>query len=616
MRLNNIIILLLLLAIVIGKVEAIEYPLNNNSEIINKTLNYFKSIQQNNSGFGDSYSSKYADITPFVLMFLKSVGENITLWEINNQTPIDFLLNYSLPLLNKNDTSPTHYAVNIIALKEYNIDIENITINKTQRNLTQELIDRLNITTGKFNTSSWITDELWGLLALSLTSVNNTQYTRILTEYILNSTNPDGGWGCYGGWCPNSSSPDETALALMALKASGYNNTTIIENAFDILYQYIDEDGGINYGWGSNIYSTSWVLMALNTYNKSINNWYYPLIEVTYNNITTYENTEVTLDIKINLRLNHLPEYLINMQNQDGSFKENFPYKPAQGSAYSILSLIGSGFLNPENKHYKEYLKNKTRVKIEISGGVLLNTPSVFVEGINTIAIKGKTGDYGSIKIIKINITDIERNISKIIYVSLKASKRKTSSTGGGLIIETKTYVFDIEKEKSKKIKIKFNDKIKIKLKREEHTISIDKYNKTHITIIIKSDPKKIVLEFGKEVFIDIDNDGIEDVVLKVVKENSKFVFEIKEIEPIRSIEEEQTIKNETDREIKQDNIEEEIKKDKKENNTKETKTTEQTTEINTTTEIKNNERELFPYLIGGVILLIGIAIIITQLIL
>ncbi len=615
MRLKNIIILLLLV-VVIGKAEAIEYPLNENSEIVNKTLNYFKNIQQNNSGFGDSVSSKYADITPFVLLFLKSIGENITSWEINNQTPIDFLINYSLPLLNKNDTSPTHYAVNIIALKEYNIDIENITVNGTQRNLTQELIDRLNTTTGKFNTSSWITDELWGLLALSLTSVNNTQYTKILIEYILNSTNPDGGWGCYGGWCPSSSSPDETALALMALKAAGYNNTTIIENAFNILYQYIDKDGGINYGWGSNIYSTSWVLMVLNTYNKSINDWYYPLIEATYNNITTYENTEVTLNIKINMRLNHLPEYLINMQNPDGSFKENFPYKPAQGSAYSILSLVGSGFFNPYNKHYNEYLKNKTRVKVEVYGGVLLNNPSEFVEGTNTLSIRGKTESYGSTKIIKINITDIERNISKIIYVSLKASKIKSSSSGGGFVIETKTYVFDIEKERSKKIKIRFNDKIKVKLKREEHTISIDKYNKTHITIIIKSDPKKIVLEFGEEVPVDIDDDGIDDIILKVIKENGKFVFEIKEIEHTLPAEEEQTIKNETNKEIEQDKIEEEIKKDKKENKTKEATSTEQTKEIKTTIETKDNENKYIPYLIIGTIFLIGIIIVITQLIL
>lgn len=90
------------------------------------------------------------------------------------------------------------------------------------------------------------------------------------------------------------------------------------------------------------------------------------------------------------------------------------------------------------------------------------------------------------------------------------------------------TQLTDVEKE----ITINLQDSISFKVNDEDHLIEVEEVTDNSVTLTIYSEPKKITLNIGQSKEIDIDNDGLNDLYVKLVRiSNGKPIFEIKSLE-------------------------------------------------------------------------------------
>ena len=185
---------------------------------------------------------------------------------------------------------------------------------------------KLNYSGGQIGNTSQLNDDIFGLLALI--SANESTSSAVMTDtlnFILSHQNADNGfsWSVTGG-----SDIDDTASAVMALKAAqghGLDLSSLpqaIEDAKIYLLTYQNLDGGFAYdpnpltSWdtSSNVSSTSWVLMALNS-----------------------------LGLENSAEVAAAQTYLRSTQEADGSFPYQpiFPPGDTFNTAYAVLSLTG-----------------------------------------------------------------------------------------------------------------------------------------------------------------------------------------------------------------------------------------------------------------------------------
>lgn len=320
-------------------VDVNAFPLNTSDNTIQKALTFLNSSQQNNGGFGDTVSGYYSDLTPFAIMAIKAANQDPHNWIKGNNNPIDFIRNVSVPALNSS-TPPTYYAVVIMALVSAGENPQNFS----SRNLTGELIARQNID-GSFNGSTWITDQEWSILALVASGYKNTSIIQNATSYLISQQKHDGG---FGGFCPDSSSscPDETSLGIMALITAGYQpNSSSIQNALSRLKQFQVSNGGIDPGWGANVDSDSWASQAIISSGNNFTEW--TKSNFTINTSSNSYSTNILTNFSINATLtnygNNYPfNNLIELQdNVTGGF--NY-FKPVQDTGYAIITLMGKSF--------------------------------------------------------------------------------------------------------------------------------------------------------------------------------------------------------------------------------------------------------------------------------
>jgi hypothetical protein len=313
------------------------FPFNASDDVIQKTLNYLNSSQQNDGGFGDSSSAYYSDLTPFAVMSIKAANQDPYSWIKNGSNPVDYIKNTSAPSLNSS-TPPTYFSVVIMALVAAGENPENVF----GRNLTDELMKRQKID-GSFNGSAWITDQEWAILALVASGYKDTSIVQNATHYLVLQNQSDGGFGGFG-----SSYPDDTSLGIMALISAGYeSNSTVIQNAVSRLKQFQVSNGGIDSGWGEggNVDSDAWAIQAIVAIDNNFTEWTKSnfTIGTSSDSYTTNILTNFSVNVTITNYGNNYPfDHLIKLQNNStGEF--NY-FKPVQDTSYAIMASLGKSF--------------------------------------------------------------------------------------------------------------------------------------------------------------------------------------------------------------------------------------------------------------------------------
>jgi len=169
-----------------------------------------------------------------------------------------------------------------------------------------DLIDKL---VSKFDgteidgSAGLLNDDIFGLLAFAAAD-KHADIQNKLADFLKKNQNPDGGWGFGKGVVSDS---NDTAMAAMALIASGSNGDVNLIKAFDYL-SVAKTSTGYSYdavsGYGPDPSSTSWVISALRAAGRNV-----PAEAVTY---------------------------LENEQQANGSFGQFLP-----ATAYAVIALSG-----------------------------------------------------------------------------------------------------------------------------------------------------------------------------------------------------------------------------------------------------------------------------------
>ncbi len=90
------------------------------------------------------------------------------------------------------------------------------------------------------------------------------------------------------------------------------------------------------------------------------------------------------------------------------------------------------------------------------------------------------------------------------------------------------TQLSDVEEE----ITINQQDSVSFKINDENHLIEVEEVTDNSVRLAIYSEPKKVTLSIGESKEIDTDNDGLNDLYVKLVRiTDGKPVFEIKSLE-------------------------------------------------------------------------------------
>ena len=315
------------------------FPLTTDSPQVQNALSYLNNSQLDNGSFGDAAASYYSDLTPFAIVAIKAANQDPNTWIKNSTSPVDFLLNHSIPALN-NSSVPTYYGVNIMALIAAGKDPQNAA----GRNLTGELIQRENAD-GSFNGSSWITDTEWSILALVAAGYKDTDYVKNATEYLKTQQLADGG---FGAWCPNAgdSCPDETALGIMAFLAAGLDQSSSnVQNAVARLKTFQVSSGGFDPGFGTNVDTDAWATQAIVALGNNFENWSksHFVITTSAGSYTTTPQTSYSVAVSVaNNGNNHSFDNMLAYQD---SATGGFVYfKPVQDTSYAIMAMLGKQF--------------------------------------------------------------------------------------------------------------------------------------------------------------------------------------------------------------------------------------------------------------------------------
>jgi hypothetical protein len=228
-------------------------------------------------------------------------GDSVTEYLVNNAGSID-----------KNSVSELSRF--ILAMSASGLDSSDID----GYDYVSKLQSRLN--SGQYGAPSWLFDDFWPVIALcSVRTPATDPSIADPVNFIVANQNLDGGWG----WAVGAASDvDDTAAAIIALRASGMSHTgTVIQSALNYFRGQQMPDGGFP-SWGaSNSDSDSWGISAL---------------------ISSGEDPATWLSGG-----NSLIDHLKSLQNPDGSFNwqpGNPGFSPYLSTSYAVVALSGRSY--------------------------------------------------------------------------------------------------------------------------------------------------------------------------------------------------------------------------------------------------------------------------------
>ncbi len=280
------------------------FPLNESDERIVKALNYLRSLQKDDGGFGNPNENSSISATSWAIMAIVAANEDPHKWIKNNRSPIDYLrerIKKELPKMGTADFARTILA--LVYSNENPRDFGGV-------DLVKMLKERMK-SDGQIG--DYIYTTIWGIIALKACGENVTKSA----EWLKAHQNEDGGFA----WAIGEKSDfDDTAAAIQALIAAGVaRNSETIERALDYLKTGQNNDGGMRYfgNSSSNAASDSWTIQALVAAGINPVDW-------KKNNISVVD-------------------HLLSLQTKDGYFKytKYVTSNPGYMTVSAIMALLG-----------------------------------------------------------------------------------------------------------------------------------------------------------------------------------------------------------------------------------------------------------------------------------
>jgi prenyltransferase beta subunit len=296
------------------------FPLSPDSPVIARSLNFLKTCQKEDGGFGEG------GITEWVMIAISAAGQDPKTWKKEGNSPIDYLRKHFQP------STIWDYERIVLALSCAEVDPRNFGGINYLEKLKQFFRD------GQIGDPLSLRDDFWGILALAAAGEGGCPEAKASAAFIKKHQEKDGSWGATTTGMEVCA--DNTAVAIMALRAAGENTgSPAIKNGIAYLKSVQSSDGGFPYLFvPSNAATDAWVIQALASAGENPTGWH------------TTEGGPV----------NHL----LSLQESDGSFKwtQEETDSSLLMTAYALTALTGNVYHSTTQK------TDLTTVSVRIEG--------------------------------------------------------------------------------------------------------------------------------------------------------------------------------------------------------------------------------------------------------
>ncbi|UUX92712.1 helical backbone metal receptor [Methanoplanus endosymbiosus] len=226
------------------------YPLGLSDQEITGSIDYFKTCQKSDGGFGEQDRNSNPGTSTWVILALAAAGEDISEWKSGSVSAMDYLKSLAPETVALDGTSETSKMIlTLVAIGEDPRSFEGtdfVTLLKSKEKDSGQYGDHIYTTN-------------WAVMALSAAGEDVSKSV----QWLESQQNDDGGFG----WTTGAESDnDDTSSAVMALCSAGRSSSSpSIKSAISFFRNSQGDDGGFNYGGSSssNTASDSWVIQAL-----------------------------------------------------------------------------------------------------------------------------------------------------------------------------------------------------------------------------------------------------------------------------------------------------------------------------------------------------------------
>jgi hypothetical protein len=277
-------------------------PLDNGSKEIKQALNYLKSCQLDDGGFGPG------GITEWVVMAIAAAGQDPREWRQNGRTLLDYLKKQAVT------DNPYDWIRMALALTAIGEDPRGFN--------EQDYVTRIknHFNGGQIGDPLSLRDDYWAVLALTAAGEGGSKEVRDSVRFILEHQNTDGSWSASTTGIETCA--DNTAAAIIALISAGQDKgSEAIIKALEYLKRSQQSDGGFSYLFmPSNAASDCWAIMAVWAAGRDPADW--------------------------RSNGNDLMSHLLGLQQQEGSFQwaSSLTNSPLLMTAYALPALMGKPY--------------------------------------------------------------------------------------------------------------------------------------------------------------------------------------------------------------------------------------------------------------------------------
>ncbi len=304
---------------------ATSYPLKPGDDVIQDALDYLASQQAGDGSIGSYSDSAWACIA------IAAAGEDPDDWDAGGPSLVDYLA-AGHPDVTGEFNMGTYLARMVLAAVAAGEDPgafgswsgSNAGVSITNGDYLGALWSLfdgdqfLQDLTGDPDSAETLNDDFWGLRAvIAAGAASSSSEVRAVASFIASFQESDGGWTwgtpAHSWYSPDSSDPDNTAAAIVALGLAGQASSQAVQDGLEFLHDNQDGSGGFVSLWtGVNVESTAWAVDAIgmSRQNPAGMQW------------------SPDGDSPI--------EYLLGVQQANGSFEDS-----ARATADAICALLG-----------------------------------------------------------------------------------------------------------------------------------------------------------------------------------------------------------------------------------------------------------------------------------
>lgn len=301
------ILCIILLTFLLCTASATAYPIHPDDPSIQTALDYLRTTQKDDGGFGEEGRGSSPGTTSWAILAIFAAGEDPAIWVKNGMSTVDYLRDMNAEILAKGGT--TDIARSILTFHAVSIDPRDVDGIDYVKELKQRLKPDGQAGDHVFTT-------IWAIIALASVGEDTSASVR----WLSSQQNADGGYPWTMG---AESDPDDTGAALQAFSAAGVpKDNPAMKNAVMYLRAMQRDDAGFHYGGTSatNAASDAWVMQGL--------------VAAGVDPSTLTKSSGSVVD------------HLLSLQNPDGSFRytAHVTDNPARMTASAIPALLGAPY--------------------------------------------------------------------------------------------------------------------------------------------------------------------------------------------------------------------------------------------------------------------------------